>query len=437
MAWTKRNPALVLAAAMTLAGVLPPLCYWLAIGSAPTVSARDALRALRAPGSSAALVDVRAAEAFAARHIEGAINWPAGDIADRLEGAAIPAALRDRELLLICDSGIISAFAARRLSATGVARVASVRGGMDAWTGVAQIDRGTGFDRLRLAGDIGAPLPRRDAPLHEQWAAVATGFGVKPLYMLLALALVIILRRSRAPDLAALRWAFIFFFAGEAFCAINYGVFGDDSYLSEYLHSFGMVLCFGFTTYALFEGLDRRLIHYSDAEKKCAGLALCRACIKYVEAPCGLKRCFLVAIPATAVLAFLPLTAAPRAGAYLTTILGTPYLYTHPVVYQLFELRVCPIIGIVFFACSFALLLARRDPVARAKPFFAAGAGFLGFGLFRLFLFAPFAEDQVWFAFWEELTELIFLAGAAAVLWFFRHGFFGERVTPTTPSVAA
>jgi rhodanese-related sulfurtransferase len=438
MALPVRSSTLLLAAAIVVAGALPPILYWHTVGSAPTVSARVALATLRAPASRAALVDVRAPEDFAMRHIEGALNWPARDIAERLEGAAIPEAFRDKELFLICDCGVSSAFAARELAATGVERVASVRGGMDAWTGAAQLDAGTGFNRLQAAGGIVTPLPHRASALYEQWAAVATGFGVKPTYMLLALALAVMLRRSRAPDLAALRWAFIFFFAGEAFCAINYGVFGDDSYLSEYLHSFGMVLCFGCTTYALFEGLDRRLIHHGDAEKPCAALALCRGCIKYVEAPCGLKRCFFVAIPAAAIMAFMPLAAVPRPGAYLTTILGTPYLYSHPIVYQFFELRICPILGLALLAVSFAVLLCgRRDPVARAKFLFAAGTGYLGFGLFRLFLFAPFADNQVWFAFWEEVTELLFIAGAAAVLWFFRHGLFAASTVRPSPDPAA
>ena len=36
----------------------------------------------------------------------------------------------------------------------------------------------------------------------------------------------------------------------------NYLIFNDNSYLSEYLHSYGMVVGFGFTLYAIIEGLD-------------------------------------------------------------------------------------------------------------------------------------------------------------------------------------
>ena len=52
----------------------------------------------------------------------------------------------------------------------------------------------------------------RDSPLHEQWAAVLTGFGVQPAYMALSLLLVIILWRHTLPELAALRWGLLCFF---------------------------------------------------------------------------------------------------------------------------------------------------------------------------------------------------------------------------------
>ena len=58
------------------------------------------------------------------------------------------------------------------------------------------------------------PSAFRDSPLHEQWAAVLTGFGVKPAYMALSLVLVIILWRRKLPELAALRWGLLCFFLG-------------------------------------------------------------------------------------------------------------------------------------------------------------------------------------------------------------------------------
>jgi len=75
------------------------------------------------------------------------------------------------------------------------------------------------------------------------------------------------------------------FFIGENCCAANYLIYGDRSCLLEYLHSLGMVLCFGLTAFALLEAVDQRLVKYSDAQSKCAALSLCRRCIKYADAP--------------------------------------------------------------------------------------------------------------------------------------------------------
>ena len=64
----------------------------------------------------------------------------------------------------------------------------------------------------------------------------------------------------------------IFFLAGEGVCALNYVFFGEDSFLLEYLHSFGMALSFGFATYAVFQAFDLRILGYSDPKVKCAAI---------------------------------------------------------------------------------------------------------------------------------------------------------------------
>ncbi|MCX7015051.1 MAG: hypothetical protein NTW86_21275 [Candidatus Sumerlaeota bacterium] len=68
---------------------------------------------------------------------------------------------------------------------------------------------------------------------------------------------------------------------------------------------------------------------------------------------------------------------------------------------------------------AFLLLLSlkKNDPVAVAKVFFAAGAGALGFGIFRLFLFDAFRDNLVWFSSWEEALEFLTVAGIGASLW--------------------
>ncbi len=289
----------------------------------------------------------------------------------------------------------------------------------------------SGASPVRPAPAALPDLPFRDSPACEQWAAVISGFVVKPVYTLLSLVLIIVLWRQAAPDLAALRWAMAAFFIGENFCAANYLACCDQSKGFEYLHSFGMVCCLGLAVFAFFEGLDRRLIKLSDPEAGCAARSLCHRCLKHAPAPCGLRRLFLLFIPVLALLALLPLTAATHTAAYRTRILGSDYLYSHPVVYQLFEIRYCPVAAMVLFAASFLLLRFKRaEPVAWSKAFFAGGFGFLGFGFFRLVLFHAYRDNLVWFGFWEELTELMFIASVAAALWIFRAGLFTRKPVP-------
>ena len=119
-------------------------------------------------------------------------------------------------------------------------------------------------------------LPFHNATAFEQFLAVASGFGFKITYSLLSLILVIVLWRSSAADLAAMRWAMIFFFIGENCCALNYALYADTSYLFELLHNYGMLLCFAFATYSIIEAADNRLIHVSDADENCGALRRCR-----------------------------------------------------------------------------------------------------------------------------------------------------------------
>jgi len=81
----------------------------------------------------------------------------------------------------------------------------------------------------------------------EQHAAVLTAFVVKPIYMLTSFLISILLWKRSELVLKSLKWAMIFFFIGESFCAANY-LFAEnhDAHLLEYLHGLGMVLSFGF-----------------------------------------------------------------------------------------------------------------------------------------------------------------------------------------------
>jgi hypothetical protein len=280
-------------------------------------------------------------------------------------------------------------------------------------------------------------LPLRPMSVFAQWVAVLAGFGVKPVYMGLSLVLIIWLWRQRSRDLAMLRWGLIWFWVGESACTANFLFFRGDCDFWEYAHNFGMVAGFAMITYALLEGVDHRVVKVSVPKERCAALGLCSACYKCAAVPCGLKRLFTALTPALTVLALIPLASAFTTNSYNTTILGSVYNYSHLMSAQWFELRLCPALAILALTGSWLVLLFKRDePVAMAKVLFALGAGPLSFGLLRLFLVFTFERDLVWFETWEEVTELIFVAAVALVLWVFRERLFLKGETSPQPQAA-
>lgn len=279
-------------------------------------------------------------------------------------------------------------------------------------------------------------LPFREASLLEQWAAVLTGFVVKPAYEILALVLAVVLWRQKAADLAALSWGFLFFFIGENFCAANYLLYGEQSLVFEYFHSYGMVVSFAFAAFAIFEGIDGRILKLSDPQGRCAALGLCQRCIKHADVPCGLRRVFLLVLPALMILCLAPLCAELLTASYNTEILGTCYNYSHAVPYQVFENRYCPAAALALFAASLAALAwKKREPVLWSKVLFAAATGALGFSLFRMVFFHAYRENLAWSGIWEELTELLFVVSAAVILWLFRRVLFVKGAGPAVESL--
>ncbi len=274
-------------------------------------------------------------------------------------------------------------------------------------------------DRALLASAVWRPLS-----VGEQTLAVLAGFAIKPLYMVLSALLALLLWRQKAPDLRALRRAMLAFFVGEGFCAINYLFFAERSTLAEFLHSFGMVVAFGFAAYALMEAVDRRVLRFSQAEARCALAGLCRACIKGGAARCQGVSLLLWLLPAGALLVCLPLLAPVRPAIFRTTIFGTAYAYVRPAVQQLFEIRFCPLAALGLFAWAYGLTWRRRrQPLSpTVVVLLAAGLGALGFSFFRLLLGAVYLDRLLWNTFWEETTELLFVLGVSAGLWVFRAG---------------
>ncbi len=260
----------------------------------------------------------------------------------------------------------------------------------------------------------------------EQVAAVATAFVVKPVYTLTALIIAMLLWRKADLELKALKWAMLFFFIGENFCAANF-LFtrNHDSYLLEYLHSLGMVLSFGFAAFAFMEGIDRHALRFSDARKSCGLAGFCRQCHKFEDVSCGLHSLFIFFGFAGAIVAMLPLVAQLHIISYNTIIWGTPYTYKHPVVYQLAEIRYYPVLAAaLFLAASLTLWLKNENPLHPSKLLFAAAIGAMGFSFFRFIVFQGFRTRLVWMDFWEEITEFIYIAAVVAVLWYFRRSLF-------------
>lgn len=268
----------------------------------------------------------------------------------------------------------------------------------------------------RIAGTF------RALSLFDQTMVVFTAFVAKPLYMLMSLGLAWQLRQARAADLAALRWGLISFFIGEAFCAINYLVFQDRSILSEYLHNYGMVAAFGFIAFALLEGLDRRVLQYSDPQKRCAFAGICGECVKGQGGRCRLRQLFQLTSLAMGMAALIPLSSALREVSYNASIFGTLYHYTRLGVHQWFEVRYCPALAVGLFVAGFVIVQRSAEPQIPylARVLVCAGIGATGFSLFRLFFGAAFESNLAWAASWEELTELLLMVVVAYVLWLFR-----------------
>ena len=379
------------------------------------------------PKENAVLVDVRPKADFEQDHIDAALNWPLEEIRSIDSIESLPKQMVGKRLLLICQSGVTSAFAARKLHDFPSLVAMNVEGGMQAWVASGAEPCALGLCRLKLASGEVAELPYRESSIFEQGTAVITGLVVKPIYTIISLIIIIILWRKNSPDLAALRWALIAFFVGENFCAANYIVYADRSDLFEYFHSYGMVMCFGLATYALIEGFDQRIIKLSDPESRCVALGLCNRCIKYADAPCGLQRVFLFLIPAAAIVSLAPLSADLASVSYNTKIFGRFYNYSHPVLRQVFELRYLPAAAVILFLVSLIVLRFKRiDGVSWSKVFFAAGIGAIGFSFFRLMLFQVYRDNLVWFGAWEETTELLFVLGVGVILWIFRNSLLPE-----------
>ncbi|OGN89282.1 MAG: hypothetical protein A2158_01730 [Chloroflexi bacterium RBG_13_46_14] len=411
---------LALGLLIIICGAIPVFHYWYYIGRVPGMTPLEA-RELLSTRTDAVLVDVRSAEKFNQLHLESAQNWPYAEIAGLSSGDNLPRQFQGKTLLLICDGGVLSARATQILRGRYVAEAYTVEGGIQAW--IASANKSGGIEVLFTSASEQTVLPLfKDSQRYEQLALASAVLIIKPLYMLIALVLIILLWRSKASDIIALRWGLMFFLAGETACAVNIVLFNHGSYLLEFFHMYGMVLGFAFVTYAILEALDFRILGYSDPQKKCAMVGLCKQCIKYSDASCGLRRLFYFLMPVLIVLAFIPLIVDFNVISYNTKIFGMFYNFSHPIIFQFFELRYAPIYAIILTGISFLVFLfTRTDNTSLLKMLVAAGIGPLAFSYLRLIFFSAYHDNLVWANSWEELTELMYTSGVAYTLWIFQH----------------
>lgn len=94
----------------------------------PSVDVQEAWTRLSLPTATPVLIDVREPWEYTADHAKNAKNIPLSKLQQRER--EIP---RDREVLLICQSGHRSLQAAKFLQQQGIARVVNVKGGTTLW----------------------------------------------------------------------------------------------------------------------------------------------------------------------------------------------------------------------------------------------------------------------------------------------------------------
>jgi rhodanese-related sulfurtransferase len=421
----KKQPALLstLAIGLTvLLGLFPLGLYLNTLGNVPSINSSAALEMLSMTNGSTVLIDVRSDHAYQERHIVGSVSLPLAQILELDTTNDLPIALQGKTFLLVCDLGLLSARSARHLSMMGV-NVFSIRGGMQDWGRAWPQFKDNPSSGFELAGGV-VQEPFRGMTAGEQAVAALALLWIKPTYMLLSASVSLYLvLRSKAADLRLLGWSLLVFLIGEVFCAINYVFLKDSSYFAEYMHSYSMAIAFGLAAYALMEGLDQRLIHFSGADKRCALLPVCGQCVKYQPVRCGVGRIAQYMGISMIILAVVPLLAPFSYTAYNTQIGPIFHYYTRPIIHQWFEARFSPILSILL--SGLALLVMQRASHITLPPLaqtlFCGGAGFLGFGMFRVTLGMVYAERLVWATFWEEATELMFVAVVMYILWIFRH----------------
>ena len=120
------HPYLAALAALAAAAALG-YELWLRSQNAGALAPQDVIRLMN---QGATVLDLRAAEAFAAGHINGARNFDPVQIAGAGESLR---KYKERPLIVYCDRGTTAATAVRTLVQQGFTKVFNLRGGLTAW----------------------------------------------------------------------------------------------------------------------------------------------------------------------------------------------------------------------------------------------------------------------------------------------------------------
>lgn len=271
------------------------------------------------------------------------------------------------------------------------------------------------------------PASEQVLSIGKQSALVLAVYGIKPLYMLLTLIAAGLTWGEKGSAWITLRASLIAFWLGEFFCWLNI-LFADDKNLFyEYLHSMFMVFFLGLLFFSIMQIVDKRLLHFTDAQGRCSLIGICKFCMKTQPdstGKCLLNRFFKWMIPLAAVVALMPLMAAPLNFSFVTRVFGIERTLNHLMPIQWYELRFSPIASIGLMLAGWLVLIWPAKTLSNvlnhisiSKVLISAAAGFMGFSVMRLAFAAFYRQSMVWFIGWEELTEFLLIFGILVVLW--------------------
>jgi rhodanese-related sulfurtransferase len=376
--------------------------------AAPSVAPAELSRSEGAQNTRV-LLDLRSPREYAAGHIMGSEHVKLSDI-----GAVVRAIPRERDVVLICEHGRLAALAVPYVRGADHTRVSVLEGGIANW-------RARGLTLVQASGIEAAHLGPSYLVIStwEQVCIYASGVIIKPVYMLLSLALILWLRQSRAADLTMMRWGLLAFLAGETACLLGYYLSSVDGVFQslEWLHGLGMAIGIGLGMWSLFLLIEGRMLGMLEPRGVCSLTRFCGKCQKQTSQGCQPKR-----LMRASVLLALPLVGIPWSKLLLVEdraalAFGSVVDYRWPIVNQLIELRVYPLVALLLLLVAWAMWGRTAAEPRRGEWALFLGLGFLSFSLLRVFLTGAFDANPHWGATWEEVTELIGVAGAAVMLW--------------------